>query len=137
MGSNQPPIPWLTYLLTPRSRVLLEKLTCSQLVKKFPAYYGTRRFIGHSQVSATCPYPTAGATSPTVKWPWCEAQPTTHLQVPWPRNNGALPRLSVLAFVVFTGTLSLFSATAGHPKAVVSTFTQSIITKWGMREIVR
>jgi hypothetical protein len=36
---------FLTYLLTPRSRVLLEKLTGSQLVKKFPAFYGTRRFI--------------------------------------------------------------------------------------------
>ena len=33
------------YLLTPWSSVLLEKLTGSQLVKKFPAYYGTRRFI--------------------------------------------------------------------------------------------
>jgi hypothetical protein len=31
--------------LTPWSRVLLEKLTGSQLVKKFPAFYGTRRFI--------------------------------------------------------------------------------------------
>jgi len=35
----------LTYLLTPYSRVLLEKLTDSQLVKKFPAFYGIRRFI--------------------------------------------------------------------------------------------
>ena len=34
-----------TYLLIPWSRVLLEKLTGSQLVKKFPAFYGTRRFI--------------------------------------------------------------------------------------------
>ena len=34
-----------TYLLTPWSRVLLEKLTGFQLVKKFPAFYGTRRFI--------------------------------------------------------------------------------------------
>ena len=33
------------YLLTPRSRVLLEKLTGLQLVKKFPAFCGTRRFI--------------------------------------------------------------------------------------------
>ena len=33
------------YLLPPRSRVLLEKLTGSQLVKKFPAFYGTRKFI--------------------------------------------------------------------------------------------
>ena len=35
----------LTYLLTPWSRVLLEKLTGLQLVKKFLAFYGTRRFI--------------------------------------------------------------------------------------------
>ena len=35
----------LTYLLTPWCRVLLEKLTGLQLVKKFPAIYGTRRFI--------------------------------------------------------------------------------------------
>ena len=34
-----------SYLLTPWSRVLLEKLTGFQLVKKFPAFYGTRRFI--------------------------------------------------------------------------------------------
>ena len=36
---------WITYLLTPWCRVLLEKLTGLQLVKKFPAFYGTRRFI--------------------------------------------------------------------------------------------
>ena len=35
----------LTYLITPSSRVLLEKLTGFQLFKKFPAFYGTRRFI--------------------------------------------------------------------------------------------
>ena len=35
----------LYYLLTPWCRVLLEKLTGSQLVKKFPAFHGTRRFI--------------------------------------------------------------------------------------------
>jgi len=33
------------YLITPWSRVLLEKLTGSQLVKKFPTLYGTQRFI--------------------------------------------------------------------------------------------
>ena len=33
------------YLLIPRCRVLLEKLTGLQLVKKFPASHGTRRFI--------------------------------------------------------------------------------------------
>ena len=35
----------LTYLLTPWCRVLLEKLTGLQLVKKFPAFHGTRKFI--------------------------------------------------------------------------------------------
>jgi hypothetical protein len=35
----------LTYLLTPWSRVLLEKLTSSQLAKKFPPFYWTRKFI--------------------------------------------------------------------------------------------
>ena len=35
----------LTFLLTPWSRFLLEKLTGFQPVKKFPTFYGTRRFI--------------------------------------------------------------------------------------------
>ena len=38
---------WKTgnYLLTPWCRVLLEKLTGLHLVKKFPAFHGTRSFI--------------------------------------------------------------------------------------------
>ena len=35
----------ITYLLTPWCRVLLEKLTGLQLIKKFPAFHGPRRFI--------------------------------------------------------------------------------------------
>ena len=35
----------LTYLLTPWRKALLVKLTGSQLVKKYPAFYGTRKFI--------------------------------------------------------------------------------------------
>ena len=58
------------YLLTPWSRVLLEKLTGLQLVKKFAAFYGTRRFITAltslrhpslswaSPIQSTCPQPT-------------------------------------------------------------------------------
>ena len=38
-------LPDRTYLLPPWCRVLLEKLTGLQLVKKFPAFHGTRRFI--------------------------------------------------------------------------------------------
>ena len=35
----------ITYLLTPRCRVLLEQLSGLQLVKKFPAFHGTLRFF--------------------------------------------------------------------------------------------
>jgi hypothetical protein len=42
---NALPTYLITYLLTPWSRVLLEKLTGLHLVKKFPTFYGTRRFI--------------------------------------------------------------------------------------------
>ena len=40
-----PFLPCPSYLLTPWCRVLLKKLTGLQLVKKFPAFYGTRRLI--------------------------------------------------------------------------------------------
>jgi hypothetical protein len=34
-----------TLLIYPWSRVLLEKLTVTQLIKKFPAFYGTLRLM--------------------------------------------------------------------------------------------
>jgi hypothetical protein len=48
-----------TYLLTAWSGVLIEKLTGFQLVKKFPAFYETRKFV-----TATCPYPVLAQSSP-------------------------------------------------------------------------
>jgi hypothetical protein len=45
MRPNQIHQPLLTYLLTPWSRDLPEKLTGPQLLRKFLAFYGTRRFI--------------------------------------------------------------------------------------------
>ena len=36
---------YFTYLLTPCTTVFLKKLTGSQVVKKFPAFYGNRMFI--------------------------------------------------------------------------------------------
>ena len=59
------------YTLTPWCRVLLEKLTGLQLVKKFPAFHGTRRFITAltsihhlslswaSPIQSTYPHPTS------------------------------------------------------------------------------
>ena len=61
----------LTYLLTPWCKVLLEKLTDLQLVKKFPAFHGTRWFITAltnvrhlslswaSPIQSTYPHPTS------------------------------------------------------------------------------
>ena len=52
----------LTYSLTPWCRVLLEQLTGLQLVKKFPAFHGTPRFITaltslrHLSLSCTSPF---------------------------------------------------------------------------------
>ena len=51
----------LTYLLTPWCRVLLDKLTGLQLVKKLPAFHGTRMFItaltGVRHLSLSCASP--------------------------------------------------------------------------------
>ena len=45
-GRNDSRLPrFSAYLLTPWRRALLEKLPGFQLVKKFPAFYATRRFI--------------------------------------------------------------------------------------------
>ena len=61
--------PKLTYLLTPWCRVLLEKLTGLQLVKKFPAFHGTRRFITALTSVRTCLYPGPAQSSPYTPHP--------------------------------------------------------------------
>ena len=62
---------YLLLLLTTRCRVLPEQLTGLQLVKKFPAFHGTPRFITAlksvchlslswaSPIQSTCPHPTS------------------------------------------------------------------------------
>ena len=59
------------FLLTPWSRVLLDKLTDLQLVKKFLTFYGTRKFgsLPHSEASATYPYPGPAQSSPHTHIP--------------------------------------------------------------------
>ena len=64
-------INYFTYLLTPWCRVLLEQLIGLQLVKKLPAFHGTRRFITAltsvrhlslswaSPIQSTYPHPTS------------------------------------------------------------------------------
>ena len=75
------------HLLTPWCRVLLEKLTDLQLVKKFPAHYGTRRFITAlisvrhlslswaSPIQSTYPHPTSWKSIPIL---------STHLRLSLP-----------------------------------------------------
>ena len=62
----------LTYLLTPWCRVLLEKLTGLQLVKKYPAFYGTQRFItaftSVRQLSLSCVSPIQSTYPHTTSW---------------------------------------------------------------------
>ena len=63
-GHIQPCTLQYTYLLTPCSRVLLEKLTGSAASQEIPRIFGTRRFIPYSQVLATCPCPEPTPFSP-------------------------------------------------------------------------
>ena len=53
-----------TYLLTPWSRVLLEKLPGSAVIKKFPAFLEPVGSSLFSKVPATFPYPELTLSSP-------------------------------------------------------------------------
>ena len=57
------------YLLTPWCRVLLEKITGLQLVKKFPAFHGTRRFITALTSVRHLSYPGPAQSSPYTHTP--------------------------------------------------------------------
>jgi len=60
------------FLLTPWIRVLLEKLTGFQQVKKFPAFHETRRFITAFTKDSTCPYSEPDQSSPSPLIPLLE-----------------------------------------------------------------
>jgi hypothetical protein len=64
---------FLNYLLTPWSTVLLEKLTGLQPDKKFPAFYGTRRFI--TAITSARLYPEPAQSSPYPQLPLPEDPP--------------------------------------------------------------
>jgi hypothetical protein len=59
-------------IIIPLNRVLPEKVTGSQLVKKFPAFNGTHRFVTAFTSAATCPYPEPDECSPCLPFPLLE-----------------------------------------------------------------
>ena len=61
-----------THSLTPWSRVLLEKLTDCQLVKKFPPFHGTWRFI--TALTSAC--------HPSLSWTRSIQSPYPHIPLP-------------------------------------------------------
>ena len=109
----------LIYLLAPQSRLLLEKLSGSQLVKKFPAFYGTCTFITTFTIPANCPYSYSDQSSPcppsnflkihlniicpstpgSSKWP---------LSLRFPHQNPSM-HLSSLPYVLHALSISFFS----------------------------
>jgi hypothetical protein len=60
------------YYLTPWRRVLPERVTDPQLVKKFPVLYGTQWFISIYTKSHVCPYPEPDKSSPCLPIPLTE-----------------------------------------------------------------
>jgi len=63
-GLNKVRAELLTYLLTPCSRGLLEKLTGFQLVNNFQHFMEPKVSLPHSQVPTICPYPGPEWSSP-------------------------------------------------------------------------
>ena len=80
-----------TYLLTPWCRVILEKLTGLQLVKKFPAFHGTRRFITALTSVRHLSLPWASPIQSIYLHPtsWSSIVISTHLRLGLP--SGLLP----------------------------------------------
>jgi hypothetical protein len=87
------------YLLTPWSRVPLEKLTGLQLVKKFPAFYGTRMFLTaltsarhvslswSSPTQSPYPHPTSRKIHPNIILPSTPGSPQRSLSLRFPHQN--------------------------------------------------
>jgi hypothetical protein len=92
----------LTYFLTPWSTVLLEKLTGLQLVKKFPAFHGTRSFIA------------AFTTACHLSLSWASSIPTSHflkicLNIIFPSTSGVYQLVSFTKFFLPKPRTCLFS----------------------------
>ena len=108
-----------TCLITPWSRVL-EKLTGSQLVKKFSAFYGNRRFI--TVFTSAAPVPTLSQINPgygpshSLKYHLNIILPSTPWSSRWSLSSRFPPpkpctHLSFLPFLLHASPVSSFSVT--------------------------
>ena len=116
-----------SYLLTPWCRVLLEKLTGLQLVKKFPAFHGTRRFITAltsvrqlslswaSPIQSIYPYPTSWSSILIL---------STHLRLGLP--NGLLPS-GFLTKTIYTPLSTPIRATCPAHLILLDLMTRTIL----------
>ena len=95
-----------SHVLTPWSRVFLEKLTVPQLVKNFPAFYGTRRFVtaftsAHhlslswaSLIQSMPPYPTSWRSIRILSSHLCLGLPSGLVPSGFPTKTLYAPLLS-------------------------------------------
>jgi len=106
-----------SYLLTPWCRVLLEKLTGLQLVKKFPAFHGILRFIT-AHYKRPPPVSILGNTSglfclqrkhPAYEWFWTDFFYREVLLAPHPtpKLEDHPRRLSTTAYSIYSQLPSL------------------------------
>ena len=122
----------ITYLLTPWCRVLLEKLTGLQLVKKFPAFYGTRRFITAltsfrhlslswtSPIQCTYPHPTSWRSIPILSTHLRLGLPSDLFPSGFPTKNLALHIMSVCLWLWLPGIQSLWAVLCTHMWPIVA-----------------
>jgi len=121
---------FLNYLLTPCSRVLLEKLTVPQLVQKFSAYLAPEGSLLYSQVPATYPYPEPSRPSP---FPLQTHLLKIHFNIILPSTPGS-PRWS-LSFrfphqnPVYVSLLPIRATYPAH-LILLDLITRSILGEW-------
>jgi len=80
------------FLITPWCRVLLEKLPGSQLVKKLPAFYGTRRIITSARRLSLSWATSIQSTPPHNSPSWYILILSSHLRLCPP--SGSFPQIS-------------------------------------------
>ena len=122
---------WITHLRTLWSRVFLEKLTGSPLVK-FPAFYGTPSFISAFTIAATSPYPAPDQSSPWLPSHFLK----THLNIvhtSTPRSSKKSTKFYIYIYIciirgLFKALCKTAKATVGFATVRPSTWYNSALT---------